>query len=157
MPKGLERTIAWTRENLDWIERSSASMPSRWTVLRRRGELDRRQMEAWSSAAPRVIEPTTGRRFPDLREIWRHRDLLYYLARREVAVRYKQSAIGVFWAILQPLLLAVVFSVFFGLLAKVDSQPGVPYPVFAVSGLVLGCSSRPRCRVPRRAPSPTSS
>ncbi len=52
-------------------------------------------------------------------------------------MRYKQSAIGVFWAILQPLLLAVVFSVFFGLLAKVDSQPGVPYPVFAVSGLVL--------------------
>lgn len=94
-------------------------------------------MEAWSPAAPRVIEPTTGRRFPDLREVWRHRDLLYYLARREVAVRYKQSAIGVFWAILQPLLLAVVFSVFFGLLAKVDSQPGVPYPVFAVSGLVL--------------------
>jgi lipopolysaccharide transport system permease protein len=89
------------------------------------------------AAARRVIEPTRGDRFPDLGELWRHRDLAYYLARREVAARYKQSAVGVFWAILQPLLLATVFSVFLGLLAKVPSQPGIPYPVFAVSGMVL--------------------
>jgi lipopolysaccharide transport system permease protein len=93
-------------------------------------------MEA-STAAPRVIEPDSGRRFPSLREIWRHRDLLYYLARRQVMVAYRQSVVGVFWAILQPLLLATVFSVFLGLLADVPSQPGVPYPVFAVSGMVL--------------------
>jgi lipopolysaccharide transport system permease protein len=62
---------------------------------------------------------------------------MYYLARREVMGRYQQSVIGVFWAILQPVLMATVFSVFFGLLAKVPSQPGVPYPVFAVSGMVL--------------------
>jgi lipopolysaccharide transport system permease protein len=61
----------------------------------------------------------------------------YLLSRREVAGRYKQSVVGVFWAILQPLLIATVFSVFLGLLAKVPSQPGVPYPVFAVSGMVL--------------------
>jgi lipopolysaccharide transport system permease protein len=93
-------------------------------------------MEA-SAASPRVLEPAASDRFPDLREIWRYRDLIYYLARREVAGRYAQSAVGVFWAILQPLLLAAVFSVFLGLLAKVPSQPGVPYPVFAVSGMVL--------------------
>ena len=93
-------------------------------------------MEA-SAATPRVIEPDSGRRFPSLSEIWRHKDLAYYLARRGVLARYKQSVVGVFWAILQPLLLAIVFSVFLGLLAKVPSQPGVPYPVFAVSGMVL--------------------
>ncbi len=93
-------------------------------------------MEA-SVSSPRVIEPASGDRFPSLSEIWRQRDLVYYLARREVAARYKQSAAGVFWAILQPLLLATVFSVFLGLLVKVPSQPGVPYPVFAVSGMVL--------------------
>jgi lipopolysaccharide transport system permease protein len=66
-----------------------------------------------------------------------HRDLLYLLARREVSVRYKQSVIGILWAVLQPVLLAVVFSVFLGHLAHVPSEPGVPYPPFAVSGMVL--------------------
>ncbi len=87
--------------------------------------------------APRVIEPATGLALPSVRELWDRRDLIYFLARREVSVRYKQSAIGVFWAVLQPLLLALVFSVFFGHLAKVPSEPGVPYPAFAVSGMVL--------------------
>jgi lipopolysaccharide transport system permease protein len=93
-------------------------------------------MEA-SVTTPRVIEPDTGRRFPSPNEVWRHRDLVYYLARRQILGRYQQSVVGVFWAILQPVLIATVFSVFFGLLSKVPSQPGVPYPVFAVSGLVL--------------------
>jgi lipopolysaccharide transport system permease protein len=87
--------------------------------------------------APRVIEPPTGFSLPSVREIWEQRDLLYFLARREVSVRYKQSVIGVFWAVLQPLLLAIVFSVFFGHLAHVPSEPGVPYAPFAVSGMVL--------------------
>jgi lipopolysaccharide transport system permease protein len=94
-------------------------------------------MEASSQPAPQVIEPSGGAGFPSLGEIWRRRDLLYYLARREIAARYKQSVIGVAWVILQPVLLAIVFSVFFGQLAKVPSQTGVPYPVFAVSGMVL--------------------
>jgi lipopolysaccharide transport system permease protein len=93
-------------------------------------------MEA-SVAAPRVIEPESGRRFPSLSELWRQRDLIYYLGRRQILGRYQQSVVGVFWAILQPLLMATVFSVFFGLLVKVPSQPGVPYPVFAVSGMVV--------------------
>ena len=89
------------------------------------------------TAAPRVIGPATGLALPSVRELWDRRDLIYFLARREVSVRYKQSAIGVFWAVLQPLLLAVVFSVFFGHLAHVPSEHGVPYPAFAVSGMVL--------------------
>jgi lipopolysaccharide transport system permease protein len=94
-------------------------------------------MEASYASSPRVIDPATRGIFPNLREIWRHRDLAFLLARREVSGRYKQSVVGVFWAVLQPLLLATVFSVFLGLLAKVDSQPGVPYPVFAASGMVF--------------------
>ena len=89
------------------------------------------------TAAPRVIEPPSGFSLPSLRELWDHRDLLYFLARREVSARYKQSVVGVLWAVLQPLLLAIVFSVFFGHLAKVPSEPGVPYAPFAVSGMVL--------------------
>ena len=94
-------------------------------------------MEARTSPPIRVIEPPSGFSMPSLRELWEHRDLMYILARREVASRYKQSAIGVFWAVLQPVLLALVFSLFFGKLAKIPSEAGVPYPAFAVSGLIL--------------------
>lgn len=69
--------------------------------------------------------------------LWRYRELIYFLARRDVSIRYKESVIGVAWAVLQPVLLAVVFSVFLGRLAKVPSDDGVPYPVFALAGLVL--------------------
>jgi lipopolysaccharide transport system permease protein len=84
-----------------------------------------------------VIEPARALGFPDLREFWAHRDLTYFLVRRDLAIRYKQSIVGVLWAVLQPVLLAVVFSVFLGVLAKVPSESGVPYPVFALSGLVM--------------------
>ena len=85
----------------------------------------------------RIVEPVRGWRFPDLREVWHHRDLVYLIVRRDIAVRYRQSAIGALWAILQPLLLAVVFSIFLGHYANVPSAPGIPYPVFAVSGMVM--------------------
>lgn len=85
----------------------------------------------------RVIEPSTRVRLPRPSELWEYRDLLFHLARRDVAVRYKQSALGAGWAILQPLLLGVVFSVFLGNLANVPSGNGVPYPVFALSGMVV--------------------
>jgi lipopolysaccharide transport system permease protein len=94
-------------------------------------------MSAGNSPPVRVIEPPTRIAWPNLPELWEHRDLLYLLARREVSARYKQSAIGIAWAVVQPVLLAVVFSVFFGRLAKVPSERGVPYPAFAVSGMVL--------------------
>ena len=84
-----------------------------------------------------VIEPAQTAKVPSPRELWQHRDLIYFLVRRDIAVRYKQSAIGVAWAILQPLLLGIVFSVFLGALADIPSKSGVPYPVFALTGMVL--------------------
>ncbi len=104
-----------------------------------------RPMEA-SSAAPTtptasgpttVIEPPTGWGFPNLREIWEHRDLIYFLARRDIVTRYRQAVVGSFWVILQPILLAIVFSIFLGFLTKVDAPEAIPYPVFAVTGMVL--------------------
>jgi lipopolysaccharide transport system permease protein len=85
----------------------------------------------------RVIEPARGWRFPDLREVWAHRDLFYVMVRRDISARYRQSAIGAMWAVLEPILFAVVFSLFFGKFADVPSAPGVPYPVYAVSGMVM--------------------
>jgi|1185.fasta_scaffold84943_2 lipopolysaccharide transport system permease protein len=93
------------------------------------------------SAEPRsqltVIEPVGGLVFPDLRELWRRRDLLYLFVLRDLTVRYKQSVAGALWAVVQPVALAAVFSVFLGILAKVPSEGGIPYPVFALSGMVL--------------------
>jgi lipopolysaccharide transport system permease protein len=83
-----------------------------------------------------VIEPPKGWSWPDWGELWAHRELVYVLARRDVAILYKQSFIGAAWAVVQPLLLAAVFSLFFGLLAKIDTGTDVPYPVFAVLGMV---------------------
>src|SRR3990172_1092425 len=82
-----------------------------------------------------VIEPPRGWQALDFREIWRYRELLYYLAWRDVRVRYKQTAIGVAWAILQPLLTMVVFSVIFGQLIGMQTD-GAPYPVFAYVALL---------------------
>src|SRR4051794_31001379 len=84
-----------------------------------------------SKAGWTVIRPPSGIPWPNLRELWGARDLLLLLARRDVLARYKQTAAGALWAILQPLLLAIVFSVFLGLVARVPSQKGIPYPLFA--------------------------
>ncbi len=84
-----------------------------------------------------TIEPPHGWGFPDMRELWAHRDLVYFLARRDVVARYRQAVVGTFWAILQPILLAAAFSVFLGLLANVKGPPGISYPVFAVVGMVI--------------------
>jgi lipopolysaccharide transport system permease protein len=83
-----------------------------------------------------VIEPPKGLGWPDWRDVWAHRELVSVLARRDLAVLYRQSFIGVLWAVLQPLLLAAVFSIFFGLLTDIDTGTSVPYPVFAVLGMV---------------------
>jgi len=69
------------------------------------------------------------------RELWEYRELLYFLTKRELQIRYKQSIFGVSWAVLQPLAYAFIFALFFGRLAKVPSE-GIPYPVFALAGLV---------------------
>jgi lipopolysaccharide transport system permease protein len=82
-----------------------------------------------------VIRPSRGWVSLNLRELWEYRELLYFLIWRDVKVRYKQTALGAAWAILQPFLTMVVFSVFFGGLAKVPSD-GIPYPVFSFAALL---------------------
>src|SRR6266850_2806120 len=82
------------------------------------------------------IEPGGGWSSSDLRELWRYRELLGFLVWRDVKVRYKQTALGVVWALLQPLVPMVLFTVIFGRVAKLPSD-GVPYPVFALSGLLV--------------------
>jgi lipopolysaccharide transport system permease protein len=81
------------------------------------------------------IEPMRGGIDLRLGELWRYRELLYFFVWRDVKVRYKQTAIGVVWVILQPLLSMLVFTLFFGRLAKLPSQ-GLPYPVFYFAALV---------------------
>jgi lipopolysaccharide transport system permease protein len=71
----------------------------------------------------------------NLRDVWAYRELLYFLVWRDVKVRYKQTALGAAWAILQPVMTMVVFSIFFGRFAKMPSD-GLPYPVFAFAALL---------------------
>jgi lipopolysaccharide transport system permease protein len=81
------------------------------------------------------IEPSHGWISLKLRELWDYRELLYFLAWRDIKVRYKQTLLGAAWAILQPFFTMVIFSIFFGRLAKMPSD-GVPYPIFAYAALV---------------------
>lgn len=82
-----------------------------------------------------VIERGRGVLPLNPRELWQYRELLYFLTWRDIKVRYKQTALGIVWAILQPFLTMLIFSVFFGRLAKVPSD-GIPYPLFAFAGLL---------------------
>ena len=81
------------------------------------------------------IEPSRGWISLRLHELWEYRELLYFLAWRDIKIRYKQTALGAAWAIIQPFFTMVVFSVFFGRLAGIPSD-GVPYPIFSFAGLV---------------------
>lgn len=81
------------------------------------------------------IQPSKGWVSLKLRELWQYRELLYFLTWRDVKVRYKQTALGVLWAIIQPFMTMVVFSIFFGRLAEIPSD-GIPYPVFSFAALV---------------------
>jgi len=82
-----------------------------------------------------IIEPKQGWRTLDFKELWAYRELLWVLTMRDVKVRYKQTALGFAWAIIQPVMMMVVFSIFFGRLAKVPSD-GFPYPIFVYAGLL---------------------
>jgi lipopolysaccharide transport system permease protein len=88
-----------------------------------------------SDAPTIVITPAHSWRSLRLGELWEFRDLLYFLVWRDIRVRYKQTLLGAAWAVLQPVTTMVVFSIFFGRLAKVPSD-GVPYPVFAFTALL---------------------
>ena len=81
------------------------------------------------------IEPSRGFVSLKLAELWSFRELLYFLVWRDVKVRYKQTVLGVLWAVIQPLLTMVVFSIFFGKLGKMPSD-GIPYPIFSFAALV---------------------
>jgi len=89
-----------------------------------------------STAAVTVIRPTQGRLSINLREVWEHRELLYFFVWRDVKVRYKQTVIGAAWAVVQPLFTMIAFSLFFGYLARLPSE-GLPYPLFYYSALLL--------------------
>ena len=82
-----------------------------------------------------VIQPSNKWNLINLKDIWAYRELLFFLTWRDVKVRYKQTLLGAAWAILQPLFMMIIFTIFFGRLAGVDSA-GVPYPIFALAGLV---------------------
>jgi len=82
-----------------------------------------------------LIEPTQGWVSLKLHELWEYRELLYFLVWRDVKVRYKQTVLGAAWAVIQPFMAMVVFSIFFGKLAKMPSD-GIPYPLFAYAALV---------------------
>src|SRR4030067_59587 len=81
------------------------------------------------------IAPSRGWVALKLRELWAYRELLYFLVWRDIKVRYKQTVLGAAWAIIQPFFTMVVFSLFFGSLAKIPSD-GIPYPIFAYTALV---------------------
>jgi homopolymeric O-antigen transport system permease protein len=82
-----------------------------------------------------IIEPQSGWRLIDWKELWAYRELLYVLTMRDIKVRYKQTVLGFAWAIIQPFMMMVVFSVFFGRLANMPSD-GFPYPIFVYAALL---------------------
>lgn len=101
-----------------------------------------RNLEQDNASAPATepqshyrIAPTRGWVALQLRELWNYRELMYFLVWRDVKVRYKQTALGAAWAIIQPFFTMVVFTLFFGRLAKVPSD-GLPYSLFAYTALV---------------------
>ena len=141
-------------------ERSSCPRASQWradTMRRRwaaksvgrgrarlRDQADRGRIGMSAAAEPKheqarfpsiIIEPTRGWTSLQLKEVWAYRELLYFLVWRDVKVRYKQTVLGVAWAVLQPLVTTVVFTIFFGRLAGVGSD-GLPYPLFSFAGLL---------------------
>ena len=87
------------------------------------------------SAATIVIEPSRGLADFNLKEIWDYRDLMFFLAWRDINIRYKQTLLGAAWAVVQPVLTMILFTIFFGRLAGVPSE-GAPYPLFAFAALL---------------------
>ena len=82
-----------------------------------------------------VIEPQKSLIAPDIGEVWKYRELFYFLTKRDIKVRYKQTVLGGLWAIIQPVFTMIIFTLFFGRLAKIPSD-GIPYPIFVYAGLL---------------------
>jgi lipopolysaccharide transport system permease protein len=92
--------------------------------------------QAGTTTAPvTVIRPPRGWIPMNLRELWAYRELLYFFAWRDIKVRYTQTVFGIAWAVVQPLFMMVIFSLFFGTLAKVPSE-NIPYPLFSYAGVL---------------------
>jgi lipopolysaccharide transport system permease protein len=83
-----------------------------------------------------IIKPKTSHFFLDFKELWHYRELFYILSWRDIKVRFKQTALGVLWVVFQPLVSTVVFTIFFGNLAKIPSG-NLPYPLFVFIGLLF--------------------
>ena len=81
------------------------------------------------------LKPSKGWLSLDFKELWRFRELIYFLTWRDIKVRYKQAVLGIAWALLQPVLTVVIFTIVFGVLLETPSQ-GLPYPLFAISALL---------------------
>lgn len=99
------------------------------------GKQIQREVVSSSAVPTTIIRPSKGWVPLNLSELWEYRELLYFLVWRDVKIRYKQTVLGAAWAILQPFLTMVVFSIFFGQLAHVPSD-GIPYPVFSYTALL---------------------
>jgi lipopolysaccharide transport system permease protein len=87
------------------------------------------------SAPIAVVQPSKGWSGVNFRELWRYRELVYFLMWRDIKVRYKQTLLGAGWAIIQPFFTMVVFTIFFGQLAKIPSDD-IPYPIFSFAALL---------------------
>ncbi len=93
------------------------------------------QRAATESTGILIIEPSSPWRSIDLGEVWRYRELLFFFVWRDVKVRYKQTTLGIVWAVLQPLFAMLIFAFVFGRIAKLPSD-GIPYALFAYTGLL---------------------
>src|ERR1043166_213726 len=118
---------------MERLPRRKAALVARLGVDGIRG--NELSIEAAAETPVLILRPSRGFLRLNLRDVWEYRELLYFLVWRDVKVRYKQTVLGAAWAILQPVMTMLVFSVFFGRLAKVPSD-GIPYPVFAFTALL---------------------
>ncbi len=89
------------------------------------------------SAPPLFLRPSKGWAALNLRDLWRFRELIYFLTWRDIKVRYKQTALGALWAIIQPLFTMIIFTIFFGNMANMQNKTGgIPYPIFSYTALL---------------------
>lgn len=91
--------------------------------------------EVNEQATALIIRPSKGWTSLNLREVWLYRELLYFLTWRDIKIRYKQTILGVMWAVIQPVFVMILFSIIFGKLVRIPSE-GLPYPIFAYCGLL---------------------
>lgn len=131
----LARRLSVNREGVQEVERAASERTDRGWAEREPAERPP-VPEAPGAPLPHIlIRPSRGWVRLNLGDLWRYRELLYFLVWRDVKVRYKQTAVGALWAILQPLLLAILFTLIFSRVGKLK-PPGVPYAAFAYAGLL---------------------